>query len=112
MSTPRTPEFAAPPAMRRLRKGWGIAVELGEVARHFRRRAAQLKIILIELRDALQPLDIAQRELPLLQRDERVGAELLQDAVDMDGGQAERVGELDLGQRQADGVGIAHALAM
>ena len=79
---------SAAPVIRRLRECFGIALELVEVAPHLPRRAGQLKIILIELGDALQPLDVAQRKLPLLERDERVGAELLQDAVDVDGGQA------------------------
>src|ERR1700704_7156316 len=66
-----------------------------------------MEIVLIESGDLLQPVDIEQCELLARRRDEVVPPESLQDAVDVDRGQAERVGEFDLRQRQPDRVILA-----
>src|SRR5436305_12784532 len=63
-----------------------------------------MELVLIETSDLLQPPDIEQSEPMMPQRDEVVSPEALQAAVDVHGGQAERVGEFDLGQRQLDRV--------
>jgi hypothetical protein len=57
------------------------------------RRATKVEIVLIESGDLLQPLDIEQGEPTARQRNEVVLPEPLHDAVDVHGGQAERVGE-------------------
>jgi hypothetical protein len=69
-----------------------VAFERVDIAADFRRRAAEMEIVLIESGDLLQPVDIEQCEPVARQRDEVVPPASLQDAVDVDGGQAERVG--------------------
>jgi hypothetical protein len=81
-----------------------VAFERIDIAANFRRRDAAVEIVLIESGDLLQPLDIEQSEPMTRQTDEVVPPEPRQDAVEVDGGQAERVGEFDLRQRQLDRV--------
>ena len=61
-----------------------------------------MQIIPIESGDLLEPLDIAQCQTMVGQRNQLVPPHLLQDAVYMHGGQAKRVGEFGLCQRQLD----------
>ncbi len=88
--------------VRRLTDFSAVAFERVNTAADFRRRAAEVEIVLIESGDLLQPLDIEQSEPMARQRDEVVPPEPLQDAVEVDGGQAERVGEFDLRQRHVN----------
>jgi hypothetical protein len=64
-----------------------------EVPLDLLRRAAEVKIVLIESGGLPQPLDIEPGEPTARQRNEVVLPEPLHDAVDVHGGQAERVGE-------------------
>src|SRR4030081_2983737 len=81
---------------------YAFAFEYVDVAADFPGRAANQEIVLIESGDLLEPLDIAQSQSTVGQRNQLVPPHLLQDAVDMHGGQAKRVGEVGLCQRQRD----------
>jgi hypothetical protein len=80
-----------------------------EVPLDLLRRAPEVEIILIETGDLLQLLDIEQGEPTVRQPNELVPPEPLQDAVDVHGGQAQGVGEFELGQRQPDRVILAQS---
>jgi hypothetical protein len=65
---------------------------------------ARACLLPIKSGDLLQLVHIEQSESMTRPSDEVVPPETLQDAVDVHGGQAERVGEFDLRQRQPDRV--------
>ena len=81
---------------------YAFAFEYVDVAADFPGRAAKQEIVLIKFGDLLEPLDIAQSQSMVGQRNQLVPPHLLQDAVDMHRGQAKRVGEFGLCQRQLD----------
>src|SRR5579875_2641338 len=63
----------------------------------------------LQLGDRLQPLEVAQDEAPMVESDQSVPPKSLQDAVDVHGGQAQRIGQIGLRERQANPIVLAQA---
>ena len=59
-----------------------------------------MQIIGIEAGNASSALKVRNGQPPAVQLDQTVAAQLLQRAVDVDRGEARRVGEVDLGERK------------
>src|SRR5579875_1925160 len=66
------------------------------MAQSFRRRAPEMQVIRRQLGDRLQPPEVAQDQAPMVESDQSVPPKSLQDAVDVHGGQAQRVGQIGL----------------
>src|SRR3546814_351657 len=79
---------------------WSAAGSRSGISSASARPPLQIEIGRIELGQTLQPVPIVDRHLAVPEGDERLVAKLLQHPVDMDGGEAGRVGEVGLRQRQ------------
>src|SRR4030088_2857035 len=74
-----------------------------------RRRTVELEIVWRETSNGLEPASIAQGQPSMLQGEQLVSSETLQDSVDVHGSEAQRVGQVGLGQAEPDRVVFGHA---
>ena len=109
MRQPHRPFISRPAVPRPVALWRMVAFYAVEVALEILRRAREVEVVLVESGDVLKVIHGEQGKPAVLQGDELAAAELLEHAVDVHRGQAERVGELDLRQRQPDRVVFGRA---